>query len=284
MDIFVDIDYLEYNPANPDCVNKHVLRIIAHFSKHHKALMKDLGESLPINEAQLESWTKMIGIDVGRLQEAVQSALEDMKRCVDFHKLYDKNTKVIDACHHKACAFFIKWFMCFRPIHADGVLRELNVIMSKAGTSIPSNIAEAYLEIFNINEFFIFQTSIRSFLTMPFEHIAFMRPIEKRDILYALKYRIGRMQGVDLSMMLHWMQETLYYRSTDTEIKHGQYDTLVKESPSRDKMSDDAKKKFDEINRQHAEYEKLKNLQAAAEKIARQNEFPCPASAEAPPT
>jgi len=202
-------NYGEYEESEEN-IHKFGSNIIGYFTKFRRDFIKRHQDHIP---TALLRETKKFTIDSVRLQKVVVSIFKDVKRYADFHNLFDCNGK-IDICEHKEAGYFIKWFMSFTPILIpDAVVSQYRTHSIEFDNN---NARDAYDEVEKINEYFALHTALHVFVKIPEQQGCFMHMEERRDILYMLTYRVGRLDGVDLAMLLHWIQQTLAQRPSYT--------------------------------------------------------------------
>lgn len=177
-----------------------------------------------------------IRLDQIRLQKAVGSAFDDIKRCADYHGLFkpddkDNPTKrVLSICKHKQAAFVLKWFIHFLPAcvppevnerleqyRQDWAAKSKNTSQAITEETDPNLVAAIDLlrHISQINEIFIFETVFVEIMGLPRKYVDLFQAHELRDLIYVFTFRASRWQGVDLSLLFHWIQEALTGRERE---------------------------------------------------------------------
>jgi hypothetical protein len=214
-----DLDYGEY-ADNGEKVGEYCREIIQVFTDFVIQLLEDYDKE---NSRQVKLGLKpldlalfgQIYLDANRLQYAVMSAFIDIKRCVDFHNLFDCSHKV-DICEHKVSGCLTRWFMRFCPaiIPSPLVADAESFYLARKGALGPADEAthrawELLDLVTRLNEHFILHFVLHVIIAIPRYETVFFRQVEKRDLIYHLTYRAGHLQGTDWSMIFHWIQQGL---------------------------------------------------------------------------
>lgn len=213
------IDYDEYTRDYGDYTESSIKKFIRMFI----CLLGRHREDMSVTYKQIDEMelVKGVYIDVARLQRVIVSAFDDIKRCADYHKLFEADdvSKIltISICEHKIAGFFTKWFMTFSPIIVPpdtmkAFERLCDKFEAEPDDERKKNVFQLRKWLNHINEYFIFWVAFVTIMKIPMQYISFLGREERRDLLYLLTFRTGRLQGVDLSLIFHWVQQALSER------------------------------------------------------------------------
>ncbi|MDL2315694.1 hypothetical protein LJC59_01235 [Desulfovibrio sp. OttesenSCG-928-A18] len=209
------------------------------FSHYRQAFLQRFKGYVPVT---LMGQITTVSMDSVRLQKAVESMYLDIDRCVSFHPLMD-DAGGVRICAHKVAGFFAKWFMVFTPIivparavdafrahvisyHERGYEKLPPSSFRFCSAEAEANSSEedhrlrteadnayaAYDELQAFNEHFALQVAMNPIMDIPEQHGCFLHSEEREVMLYMLSYRVGRLDGLDLALTFHWMQQTLALR------------------------------------------------------------------------
>jgi|GEM_PF-4423850 len=204
------------SPKNITTFNSNITDLFYnYFLKNH---CKTYGKHIPKTIGAVPKVFLTIYIDKPQLTKVAVSAFHDIQRCANYHNLFDKGTGEISICPHKKAGYIAKWFVAFSPIIVpENELYDIEsqlVSARNAGNSDLVKIFEGlYHTIYYINEMFILRTVFTTYMGLSSKALNHITADEMMNLVKMMSYRSGRLQGVDLAMIFHWMQETLRERS-----------------------------------------------------------------------